>query len=191
MRNEIIIIGPMGVGKSTVSKRLSEKLNKSHISIDEIRFKYYEEIGYDKKTAEQLGKEKGFFNGVYRYWKPFELYAIKKILNEYSDCIFDFGAGHSVYEDDKMFQEAQETLNDFKNVILLLPSINSEESIEILSKIYKPEAENDVEMIDFIRHTIEHHSNNDLAKYVIYGGKRKSIDDLADEIISVISCCSL
>ena len=44
-------------------------------------------------------------------------------------------------------------------------------------------------MIDFIRHTIEHHSNNDLAKYIIYGGKRKSADDLADEIISVISCC--
>ena len=189
MRNEIILIGPMGVGKSSVSKRLSEKLNKSHINIDEIRFKYYDEIGYDKNTVEQLWKEKGFFNGVYRYWKPFELYAIKKILNEYSDCIFDFGAGHSVYEDDKMFQEVQETLNDFKNVILLLPSANSEESIEILSKIYKPEAENDVEMIDFIRHTIEHHSNNDLAKYIIYGGKIKSIDDLADEIISVISCC--
>ena len=187
MRNEIILIGPMGVGKSTVSKRLSEKLNKSHINIDEIRFKYYEEIGYDHETADSLFKEKGFFDGLYRYWKPFELYAIKKILNEYSDCIFDFGAGHSVYEDNKMFQELQEILKDFKNVILLLPSANSEESIEILSKIYK--AENNFEMIDFIRHTIEHHSNNDLAKYIIYGGKRKSADDLADEIISVISCC--
>ena len=91
MRNEIILIGPMGVGKSSVSKKISEKLNKSHISIDEVRFKYYEEIGYDKITEECLKKEKGFMKGVYLYRKPYNLYAIKKILSEFSNCVFDFG----------------------------------------------------------------------------------------------------
>ena len=122
MGDEIILIGPINIGKSTISELLSIKLNKPHIMIDKIRFKYYEEIGYDHTIADKLQNEKGFFDGIYRYWKPFELYAIKKILNEYSDCIFDFGAGHSVYEDDEMFNEAKELLDDFKNIILLLPT---------------------------------------------------------------------
>ena len=185
MRNEIVLIGPMGVGKSSVSKKISEKLNKSHISIDEVRFKYYEEIGYDKITEECLKKEKGFMKGVYLYRKPYNLYAIKKILSEFSNCVFDFGSMHSVYEDEKMFQEAKEALTDFANVFLLLPSQNKEESIKILSEIYTPKAEDNPEMIDFIRHTIEHHSNYDLAKHIIYGGKLKSIDVLADEIITL------
>lgn len=181
MRDEIILIGPINIGKSTASELLSAKLNKPRINIDQIRFKYYEEIGYSKETQEKLQKEKGFFNGTYRYWKPFELYAIKKILNEYSDCIFDFGAGHSVYEDAKMFEEAQELLSDFKNVILLLPSKDIEESLQF----YKEQRNmNDKGTLEIIRHFITHHSNYDLCKHIIYV-KNKSKEDVVDEICAI------
>lgn len=181
MRDEIILIGPMDIGKSTISELLSVRLNSPHIKIDQIRFKYYEEIGYSRETEEKLRNEKGFFNGTYRYWKPFELYAIKKILNEYSDCIFDFGAGHSVYEDDKMFDEAKELLADFKNVILLLPSKDIDESL----KFYKEQRNiNDIGTIEILRHFMTHHSNYDLCKHIIYV-KDKSKDEVTDEVCAV------
>ena len=181
MRNEIVLIGPMHIGKSCISELISAKLNKPHIAVDAIRFKYYEEIGYDHETADRLFNEKGFFNGLYRYWKPFELYAIKKILTEYSDCIFDFGAGHSVYEDDAMFSEAKELLADFKNVILLLPSADMEESLEF----YKEQRDvNDDGTLEILRHFITHHSNYDLCKHIIYV-KNKSKDDIVDEVCAI------
>ena len=183
LRNEIILIGPMQIGKTTISKLLSLKLNKPHVLLDDIRIKYYEEIGYDSEKANKLFREEGFFDGIYRYWKPFELYAIKRILKEYSDCIFDFGAGHSVYEDDEMFNEAKELLSIFINVILLLPSEDTEESLEFLEqRIF-----NDDETFESYRinkHFITHHSNYDLCKYIIYV-KDKSNDDIVNEICSI------
>ncbi|MCL2604265.1 MAG: hypothetical protein FWD90_07285 [Defluviitaleaceae bacterium] len=183
MRNEIILIGAMGVGKTTTSKMLSEKLNKPHIHIDEIRIPYYEEIGYCQETANKIFKEKGFFNGMYRYWKPFELYAIKRILSEYSDCIFDFGAGHSVYEDDEMLNEAKELLMDFYNVFLLLPSEDIIESLAFLGKrgVYDDEA---YEAREANKHFLAHHSNYDLCKHIIYV-KGKSKDDIVNEIYTI------
>ena len=180
MREEIILIGPINIGKSCTAELLSVKLSKPHILIDEIRYKYYDEIGYDHETAKKLGEEKGFFNGTYRYWKPFELYAIKKILNEYSDCIFDFGAGHSVYEDDEMFKEAKKLLTDFKNVILLLPSKDIEESLEFLK-----EQRNVIDdTLEINKHFIMHHSNYDLCNHIIYV-KNKSKDDVVNEIYDI------
>lgn len=181
LRNEIILIGPMGVGKTYTAGLLSDKLNKPHIRIDEIRFKYYEEIGYDRKTEEAIGKEKGFFNGVYRYWKPFELYAINKILTEYSDCVFDFGAGHSVYEDEGMFNESKSILSEFENIILLLPSGDIEESVEFLKE---RNGINDNEGMGMLRHFITHHSNYDLCRHIVYV-KNKSKEDIVNEICIV------
>jgi len=182
MRTEIILIGPMNVGKSHISELLSQKLKKPHIKIDDIRFKYYEEIGYDQKKVERLGKEKGFFDGVYRYWKPFELHSIKRILKDFSDCIFDFGGGHSVYEDAAMLAEAKELLADFKNVILLLPTANHEESMNF----FKTErGMTDEGALGITEHFLTHHSNYELCKHIIYV-KNKSATEIVDEICNLL-----
>lgn len=182
MRDEIVLIGPMGVGKSHMANRLSKKLRKPHVKIDDIRFEYYNQIGFDERTQRKIWKEKGFLNGVYPYWKPFEIYAVKKILKDYSDCVFDFGAGHSVYEDDSMLNEAKEALAEFKNVILLLPSDDVQESLDFLIERNRAR---DSENVEMIRHFIVHHSNYDLCKHIIYV-KDKSEDEILIAIYSAI-----
>lgn len=159
-----MLIGPIGAGKSTIGKLLAAKLNLPQCSIDEVRFNYYAEIGYDEAVAKSKYETEGFW-GLYTYWKPFEAHAVERILAEHTQGVIDFGAGHSVYEDAALFKRVQQVLQPYPNIVLLLPSPNVEETVAILN-----------ERNEFLRtmqpnineHFIQHHSNYDLAKFIVY-----------------------
>jgi adenylate kinase family enzyme len=61
MSTDIILIGPIGSGKSTQGKLLSEKLEIPRCSLDDYRWDYYKEIGYDTDFADRLQKAGGFW----------------------------------------------------------------------------------------------------------------------------------
>lgn len=52
---DIKIIGPIAVGKTTTAKLLSKRMNRPYISLDDLRIGYYKEIGYgsDHKNDQQ------------------------------------------------------------------------------------------------------------------------------------------
>jgi shikimate kinase len=126
----IILIGPAGAGKSTQGELLARRLNRPQVPMDERRWEYYREIGWNEETNRRIRAEEGFA-GVYRYWKPFELHAVERLLSEHREGVIDFGAGHSVYEDETQLARARELLAPYRNVILLLPSANLDESAAI------------------------------------------------------------
>ena len=181
MATDIILIGPMGAGKSTVGKLLSEKLRLPQYSMDALRFDYYKEIGYDEELAKQLREKEGF-PGIYQYWKPFAIYALERLLSEYKNCVIDLGAGHSVYEDEELFTRAQQALSPYNNVVLILPSPNLEESIQILND---RNCSRPVDALKFNEHFIKHHSNYDLAKITVYT-KNKSPEGTLYEILRFV-----
>ncbi|MEO7910057.1 MAG: AAA family ATPase, partial [Roseiflexaceae bacterium] len=131
MRADIILIGPPGTGKSTVGELLAAKLAWPQCSMDELRWEYYREIGYDSELQKSLWEQQGF-DAVMRYWKPFEAHAVERLLGEHRDCrpgcVIDFGAGHSFYEDEAQFARVQQALAPFSNIVLLLPSADLDES---------------------------------------------------------------
>src|SRR5688572_2756727 len=102
-RHEVILIGPIRTGKSTLGGILAQRLGLPQVAVDAIRFGYYEQIGYDYDRTRAVSGREGF-DGVYRYWKRFELYSVERILAEHADCVVDFGGGHSIYEDDALFE---------------------------------------------------------------------------------------
>jgi shikimate kinase len=179
MRTEIILIGPVGSGKSTQGKLLAEKLGIPQCPMDQKRWAYYKEIGYDEELARQLGEKEGF-EGVYRYWKAFEIYAVERLLAEHQDCVIDFGAGHSVYEDDSLFARARQALAPFANIVLLLPSPDLDESVRILRE---RTGGGGGDGLDFDEHFTKHHSNHDLATIVVYT-EGKTPEETRDEILS-------
>ncbi|HLV80798.1 MAG TPA: shikimate kinase [Chthonomonadaceae bacterium] len=129
--SDIILIGPIGAGKSTIGKLLAERLGLPEVAMDHLRWDYYKEIGWSEETQRQIGKQEGLA-GVLRYWKPFEIYAVERLLADHCNCVIHFGAGHSVYEDEAAFARARELLAPYPNVVLLLPSPDLDESVEIL-----------------------------------------------------------
>jgi shikimate kinase len=181
MRSEPILIGPCCVGKSTVSVLLAESMGVPRVSMDEVRFGYYEEIGYDAAYAERLQAEGGF-RAKYEYWKPFEVHAVERMLSDYGACVFDFGGGHSVYEDPVLFARARRALSVFRNVVLLLPFRDAVESVEFL----RPRYASPVDPADDINeHFVRHPSNRRLATQVVYTGAREAAE-VRDEILALL-----
>jgi hypothetical protein len=106
---DVVLIGPIAAGKSTLGKLLSVARGLPQCSIDDVRFRYYSEIGYDESFAKRLYQSEGFW-GLYRYWKPFEAHAVERVVEDHPNSVIDLGAGHSVYEDDALFVRVKRAL---------------------------------------------------------------------------------
>ena len=178
MKSEIILIGPIGSGKSTIAELISMKTGLPRRSMDELRWKYYDEMDYDRDLARYYFDKEGCW-GIYRYWKPFEAYAVQRLLSDYDQCVIDFGAGNTVYEDDILFNQVCQVLRSYPYVVLLLPSPNPEESIQILNArtAYVPAGQDSIN-----EYLIRHRSNYKLAKLTIYT-KDKTPEETCDEIL--------
>ena len=182
MPSDIILIGPIQAGKSTQGKLLAEKLNLPQCPLDEYRWDYYREIGYDEEFATKLSKKAGFW-ALYMYWKEFECYAVERLLAEHSNCVIDFGAGHSVYEIDTHFARVEKVMRPYKNVVLILPSSDRDESVRLLHERMGKEVQPGD--LDINEHFVRHHSNYDLAKFTVYT-KGKSPEATRDEILDLV-----
>ena len=186
MNSTIILIGPLAAGKSTVGHLLAEKLGLPQCSVDDVRWKYFEEIGYDKVLASKIAKSNLRVRRQLRYSKPFEVHAIERVLSDHSCSIIDFGASNSVYDDELLFSRVKNALAPYPNVILLLPSPDPAESVKILNarltQIVKAKGEEiNTELFDLNEYFIKHPSNYRLAKIVIYT-KDKTPEEICNEI---------
>ncbi|MCK5117394.1 MAG: hypothetical protein KAR44_12400 [Candidatus Aegiribacteria sp.] len=63
-RSEIILIGPVSVGKSTVGKLLGKSLELQQVSMDQHRLRYYAELGYTEEFRENIFKMEGILTGT-------------------------------------------------------------------------------------------------------------------------------
>lgn len=186
MNSTIILIGPLGAGKTTVGRLLAGRLGLPLWSIDELREAYYQEVGYDQTLASQIASSVEGIRGVVRYSKSFEAGMVEMVLAKHHGVI-DFGASNSVYDDPALFARVKSALAPYPFVILLLPSPDLDESAEILKNrlihmLAEGGKEFSSELFDLNEYFIKHPSNHRLAKQVVYT-KDKTPEDICNELV--------
>src|SRR5438067_2157721 len=113
MNRGIVLIGPIGAGKSTLANLLSASLGMDRCCMDILRWPYMEEAGYEQSVEKELLATDGHYGNVFRYWKPFEAHMVERLLADHPDHIIDFGASQSVYDDEADFARVQQALAAF------------------------------------------------------------------------------
>lgn len=176
---EIILIGPVAVGKTTTAKLLSEKLNIPKISIDDLRFDYYKEIGYSDAHMNLLLDKAGVM-AIYQYGKIFDSYSIERVLEDHQDCIFDFGGGNNACGYSFDAERIIKALKPYKNVVLLFPCPDKDEALEFVYN-RREIKETHKELIEFL---VKDESIFKLAKHIVFT-KGKSTEEVCDEVLQV------
>lgn len=170
LSNSIIIIGPMGTGKSTISEKLHKKTGLPKVSLD------------DRKLLNNLYSERKKF----RHLKDFEFYLTTEVLSNLKErTIIDFGAGHSIYENPLMFIEMKKFLSRFSNVVFLIPSQDKELSLEICNQRIKNDRSVGSGELNDNKHFIYSQYNEELATIIEYT-YGKSPDEICNNIIAEI-----
>lgn len=165
-KESIILIGPSGAGKSTVAEELRQITNMPRLCLDKIA-----------NNAKHNGIMNRFKNAdEFNFYMISEV--LKKVKEDNSYGIVDFGAGHSIYEDREIFEKVKAMLQPFKNIILLLPSQNKTEALSIMEQRATGDTRDN-------RRFIESPCNKELATMTIYGNGRQPLE-IAEEILSRI-----
>ncbi|MCT4575187.1 MAG: shikimate kinase [Alphaproteobacteria bacterium] len=99
MKNNVILVGLMGAGKSTVGRRLAKKLDKKFIDADR---EIEKAAGCSVSDIFELYGEKEFRKLEYR--------VISRLINDNSDYVLSTGEGAFITD------EVREKINETKNL---------------------------------------------------------------------------
>ena len=177
--SDVLLIGPQRAGKSTAGKLVAAALDKPFVDLNASARPYWDELGYDEDEADRQ-YDTGRFENAYRYLWRFQAHAVERGLAEHSGVI-EFGALQSVYEDPALFERVRQALRPYPHVVLLLPSPDLHESLQVLRQRHAI-FYNGQEITEYF---VRHPANASLAKHMIYTAG-KSPDETCAEILSRI-----
>jgi hypothetical protein len=153
------------------------------LSLDSIANKYYEANSFSSSHFHEIKDNTGYLE-AYRYWWPSLAYAAQHVVQDYPDCVIDFGAGHSHYEDESLFMNVSAALSCYSNIILLLPSPDLDKSVLLLRERNGRDWVHDG--YDFIEHWVKDDCNHRLSTMTIYTDGKKP-EETRDEILKTIN----
>lgn len=180
----IILIGPVGVGKSTISNILLAKSGLAYVGMDNLSEYYLNHYGYDIEKGKKLVGFKKYLEYL-RYRQPFNFLFTKGILDNIDrPSLIEFGGSDTITTSEREKEELKSSLEEFKNIILLLPSKSKSESLKILNERMKKEK--NVEFLNYINgFLITNETNEEYATDVVYT-EGKTPDEVVDEILKII-----
>lgn len=169
-----MFIGPVCVGKTSVSKLVAEVLGLPRVELDEIAMPYYGACSdFDPDAYNRLAETKGFV-AAYRYFEPALAFAVERVVEDYEGALLDLGAGHTCFLDPRFHDVVKRALQPYRNVVLLLPDPHPACCVEVIRRRLSEDDRDGMtwhfDTVDFIRHWVESDQNRRLADHVIYTG---------------------
>ena len=170
----IVLIGYMGCGKSSVGKKLSQKLNVKFIDLDSVIEKKY------SKSISQIFNDLGEIK-----FRRIENSELSSVLSNYKKCVLSLGGGTPCYHDNMSL-----ILSYTKNIFFI--DVNSEILSErLFKKKEKRPLISSIETIDemkqFInKHYFERRPFYSMATHSIKS-KRNDSKNVVKEILSLLN----
>jgi hypothetical protein len=196
---EIILIGPVCTGKSTLAPLLADRLHVPRVSLDQLSLTSLAELGYGEATLrnlqQELNHEQATLGNVqqgslaaYRRLEPLFASAMELLLRNHFDRILDLGAGHSHYQDPALFERVRQALAPYQHIVLVLPSPDLDLSVQILKERSLSQRRFDwiVDGYDFIEHWVKDRCNHELATLTVYT-QDKTPQQSCDEILQCVT----
>ena len=174
-RSQPVFIGPVCVGKTSVSLRVAEILGLQRVELDEIAGRYYRDCpDFDSEIYNTLLASDGFV-AAYRYWEPALAYAVDRVVDDFPTVLLDLGAGHTSFLDRRFHEAVEAALAPYRNIVLLLPDVDPDRSVSVIRHRLMHDSERpamswEFPEVDFIRHWVEDDQNRRLAEHVAYTG---------------------
>ena len=176
MNNTIIFTGPIGVGKSTQAKLLSEQLGLPLCVYDEIKDNYRYKIGLSKEKALAINAEHGVY-AMLKYMNEFKSQILEPIIKDHPGHIINLGAGAHSFDEPHQIERARRAFELADDIILLLPSDDLETNIKSLPGIKENHEIN--------TYLIMHPTNNIFATKTVYT-LNKTPKEISHEIIHLL-----
>ena len=181
MDEPVILIGPLNTGKTTVGKRVAEKLGLPFASLDRYERENRERFGYDRETATAIREKEGLF-AEYSYRRQFFADAVAHYLANHPRGVLELGGGHPIAPDAENQRKIDAALAPYRYVILIMPFVDVRESIQLLKTRQNPEYLNpDLNDILF-----QDDRFFKLAKHVVYTNNTTP-EEMRDEIIEIVN----
>jgi len=117
----IVLMGPIGVGKSTQAELLSRKLGQPRCSYDDVKEHYRAQVGFDRKTAQSIHDEQGLY-AMLCYMNEFKSRILGPIIKDHPGHIIDLGGGAQCFDEPHQIERAREAFAAVSEIFLLLPS---------------------------------------------------------------------
>ena len=175
--NTIVLMGPIGVGKTTQAKLLSRALDAPVCTYDEVKYEYRKNVGFEQEVAKSINEREGFY-AMLCYMNEFKAKILQPIINDHPGHIIDLGGGAQCFDETHQVKLALNAFEKIEDVFLLTPSesvVTSQNSLSHLKEKYP--------INDYL---IEHDTNKILAKKVVYTLDKKP-NKVLSEIISQLS----
>jgi hypothetical protein len=185
-------MGPMRLGKSDISRDLAKALGISHINVDEFIRK---EFNVDNYPVYNLSLYDPNFNprkviNDIKSHEELQIRFLREALVRYKTAkIIDMPGTFGVFSNKDYLEEAIETLKQFKNIFLILPSESTAKNLSFLKnraraigEYLKNQDETLAKHFSF-RVRLGNHYLISSKKYALYGAEPIYIGDKSNKVL--------
>ncbi|MFC4062951.1 shikimate kinase [Planomonospora corallina] len=165
----MVLIGPAAAGKSTIGDGSATVTGRAFIDVDDLGETYYAEVGWSMDRLRNRIRAVGRA-AAEQEWEPARAHAVERVVADHPGAIVSLGAGHSHYTRPELFRRVQAALRPVGHVVLVLPALDPERSVEVLRQRSITAKGTDwigEDGHDFLRRWVHHPGNRTLATTVL------------------------